>query len=263
MKTKDMRRPIRLFSGESIPPIIAGLEPQLNDKILCAGKAGDVALALLEYVSSVVAFDPRTEQKQVISLKERYIKGKDYESFLMLDHLFSIFPPAKHGIDLSDGTSASRAFDVRKNYFDVNRFDRIVKKYNSNQGSFGFISDLKSLKNDEVFHKMYLSDFVTDDDLADVRKELDRKSKLLVPGGLMYVSNHAVIATPRKYDTTIVESENLRKTEGGVLNADCFKDKTLEHMLPGSLVLERDLTQRVWGRLGHEKYTPAVYRKVG
>ena len=139
-------------TNESLFAVMEGLDIQSDDRVLAISGSGDQVLAMIEIADRVVAFDYLIEELGILRMKTKCIQEGDFDAF---------YNPGK--LEPLVG-----AFPYRKEYFDVDRLERIRKRL----GRLSYFrGDLRALPLIEhvMFTKIYLSnaiDFTADGHLS-------------------------------------------------------------------------------------------------
>ena len=144
------------FCNESIPSIIAGLNPNENDIILAIGGSGDQAFALLEFGCKVCVVDYNPAQINYIKEVIQNIKQNNFNFFINIENNDNVSKKIKQNTNID-------FFELRTKYFNnLERFEKI----RSNIDKLILIEPAQSIfefvKNTNLnFSKIYLSNIYT------------------------------------------------------------------------------------------------------
>ena len=193
------------FCNESLPSIIAGLDPQKEDAILAIGGSGDQAFALLEFGCRVYVIDYDNSQINFIKSVFQILKNRDFDSFIYRENndKISQFIKERIGVDM---------FEQRNTYFNnQERFNKICSNLDNltiiepAQSIFDFLEQNHSSKNSLMFSKIYLSNIFTtmsnyrkdgskgEYDFQDFPNSLSIIGLNILEGGLIYFADGDVI----------------------------------------------------------------------
>ena len=241
-------------TNETLDEIMAGMNPGENDVILATGGSGDQGFALLEKAKKVIIID--YDRNQIRLIQERYeaLKQGDYEKFLRVEkfgELDEIF-----NTSFSFNKISAKEFLRRRNeYFQQDgRMERIRENIDNLQ-----IEHKDMFKINIQVSKIYLSSLLSyitkdislfEERAKNIPKRLARIAKKIHIGGLIYASNHADMVA----DYRVANGENLSMYK-------MYQLTLCEHILPKSLVLDKDLTLKAHLK-EKERWIPGVYRKI-
>ena len=135
-------------TNESLPSIIAGMEPDEKDIILAICGSGDQAFALLGSGAKVIAVDKDSRQVEFARARLERLRRGDYDGFLSAPPAFNPCDPIARDIYFGRGNTLenirARLANVSFRRQDITQLDYIVDKaYLSNV--LDWITDDKSV----------------------------------------------------------------------------------------------------------------------
>jgi|SRR3989344_2101955 len=225
-------------TNESLFAIMEGLDIQPEDRVLAISGSGDQVVAMTEIADRVVAFDYLTEELEILRMKIGWIQEGNFDDF---------YNPLRF-------KSLKGSWLARKEYFDVDRLERIRKRLGRLSYFRGDLRELP-LTEQTKFTKIYLSnaiDFTAANHLSFVaNRTYDSEGFVGLDSAVMHLVDRLIIRG-LVYTTT---------------DEDCYRDSLSGLFeLSSHIELDRELTEiadfREHTTGSSIPWSPKIYRKL-
>lgn len=236
-------------ASENLDAILAGLEVNQQDRVLCVGASGDQAFAILEEAGSVLVAETLGSQLDYIRRRRELLKNGAYNKFLNAAREYG-----KEMVKVEANLPAILYYFSKEGRLEKIR--RNLKNLKLPRHSL----DIFTAMQQKEYTKVYLSNLLTwgGKKAEKILFYLRQMAESIPSGCLVYVSDHLpvvyMIAPLMAREREIKEGEESLIKQRSLL-------ETTSGILPENLGLDIRLTN-IARQLETGEWSPAVYRKI-